>query len=130
MLDLFEQISNLSNYSFELGIANSTIEIKLNDDETALSSDFLKMLEYGSPLHNIFATRPIERTWLTMKDMMLTEYENCIDLIIKYDVKRQVIDERMRNLARLLQLRLQHFVKNDMKSEIVCLLFYKGVKIN
>lgn len=130
MDEMFNRIDDLQEYSFMLGIKNSYATITLNDGELAQSSDFLMMLEQGSPLHNVTASRPIERTWLTMKNLIVETYETCVDMIIKQDTKQQFIEEKLINLANLLKFRLQMFVDSRIRDQITCYIFYKGRKIN
>ena len=130
MFDFVDKISALSNYSFVVGIANSTINVSLSDESSVPSDDFLRMLENGSLLNEIIASRPIERTWLILKDMMQQEYVRCIELIVSKNVKLSVIDERMRILGIKLAAQLKMQVNASIRNDIECQVFYKGKKIN
>ena len=104
--------------------------VKLHDDEVATANDFLRMIEYGSPLHNIIATQPIERVFHMLSNKIILAYEECIDDIMNKDVDEIVIQNKLRFVAQTIQLQLQTFVDPLIKSEIVCDLYYKRQKIN
>lgn len=130
MVDFLEKLSDLSNYSFHLGISNATMQIQLSDDETVSSDDFLRILENGSPLHSITATRPIERTWLVTKNMIIRTYDECSRMIIEQNAQRILIEDKMRFAANLIKIMLQQFVDQRISDQITCQVFYKGRKIN
>lgn len=130
MFDFIERLSDLSNYAFRLGIANATIDIKLDEDTIITSSDFLQILEKGSPLRDIVATRPIERTFLMMQNKIRLTYEQCIDAIVKDDATYNIIRDMLRRLAQRLNIMLKNNVTENIRADIVCNLFYKGIKIN
>lgn len=130
MHDFLDKIEDLFKYSFRLGIQNSYTIITLNDEESTSAADFLRLLEYGSPLHNIAATKPLERTWLIMRMQILKTYDDCIDLLLRKNATKAEIDERMMLLATIMQANLKMLVDARIRNDVTCKLYYKGAKIN
>ena len=126
----FKMIERLSSYEFHLGIFNSTIVVPLSDDLSVNSADYLYMLENGSPLNNIVAKRPIEKTWLLMKEIILDYYDRCLRGIIEYGWQRDHIETRLVDCANRLKLTLQSQINDAIQKDIKCYLYLAGRKIN
>ena len=128
MDELLKDIDELNDYSFKIYVTNPSKIISLSDDEQANADDFLRMLENGSPLHDIVASRPIERTWLTVKDKCIVTYNECVDSILsnkKNDVMLKMID-----LANFITNIANQYVDSKLRNNIACHVYYKDRKIN
>lgn len=133
MIEMLEKISYLSEFSFKIGISNTAITITLKDEENeevVELPDFLRMLENGSILHNIVATRPLEKTWLIMKEEIVNTYNDCIASIINDDIDKQKILTKLIFLKNRIKAMLQQNVPAELKDFVTCELYHKYAKIN
>lgn len=132
MLDVidFKSIDRLSKYRFHLGVLTSHITIAMPDETNISSAEYLYIQENGSPLQEIVATRPIEKTYLLLKQEIFNTYDRCIKGIIEENWSNQQVDFQMIDCANKLKNMLRMQVDSKIKNDIDCKVFISNRKIN
>ena len=129
-----ELLQRLSSYKFTLGIKNSSLQIDISNDpevkEEVNAAELLYILENGSPLHNVIAVRPIEKTWLELQEHFAQSYNRCVEGIIAKNWSVQDIEIELTDCSHKLENRLKMNVDQRIKDTIECSLYYQGRKIN
>lgn len=133
ILSITEKLSNLSKYSFKLGIANTTATIDLSLDPNIKDevnvSDFLYFEENGSPLKNILPTKPLSRTFSMMQSSIARVYDDIVEGIVEKNYTRNDITFMLKNEANQLVNMAKTISDKKISNYIICDVLYEGIKV-
>lgn len=131
------KIEELSKFKFVLCVTDESESIQISlepadedgNSQSVSASDYLYMLEKGSPLWGMLATKPIELTVSVCQTKIHNTLSNCIDLIMN-DGSDEQVNALLIDCMHKITNAFNENVDQKLKHHVICKLLKNNKKIS